>query len=100
ATRLISAPSLHDALPILCAGARTGADHRGRAPFLGRRGEKGRPHSAITGTAGWATPLNGSPSTGYTPVPIPYAWLTSSAGAATQDRKSTRLNSSHVKISY
>src|SRR5690606_42163575 len=82
----IDPPSLHDALPISAAGAgrpgadragarRTGADHAGVRTTRARAGS-GAAGSGAAGTGG---------SDDHDPLP---------------DRKSTRLNSSHVKISY
>src|SRR5690606_41136302 len=34
------------------------------------------------------------------PDSVDFRWIRAGAGDGTQDRKSTRLNSSHVKISY
>src|SRR5690606_40261415 len=91
----LSPLALHDALPI-CGAAFTG---RGRSTPAGRR--------QALGVGGRGTPFPGRQSDaaaarrraavvpdrdGQAPV--------AGGGAAVGDRKSTRLNSSHVKISY
>src|SRR5690606_39724664 len=95
---LMSAPSLHDALPIL-------KGQRGGMVDLTFSG------AAFTGPTAFA-------EAGVTPADIDYASIYDSftitvliqledlgfcakgKGGAFVDRKSTRLNSSHVKISY
>src|SRR5690606_39411633 len=86
----ISARSLHDALPILRGGGSQGRDRAGKdARVQGRLPCAPRRHFADGGDrpAGPAHP--GAP-----------AAAAGRRGARDRDRKSTRLNSSHVKISY
>src|SRR3712207_7855756 len=77
ATTEIYTLSLHDALPI-CAGGRSGRDPDGRAVQRDRRD-----HARVA--AGRDDP---APAQGAEDDPL------------RQDRKSTRLNSSHANISY
>src|SRR5690606_41033206 len=82
--------SLHDALPISRAGARTGRGRRGRAAqeafTVLLRGERDDAVCSEPVEAGAEHRVEGEERDG--------------AGSPGRDRKSTRLNSSHVKISY
>src|SRR5699024_12715651 len=73
--------SLHDALPIYAGTARP-REH------LGQRGGHGEQHRAADGGRGPGDDLRRPPRTRRRP------------DQSVQDRKSTRLNSSHVSISY
>src|SRR5690606_41913841 len=79
--------SLHDALPISAAGP--ARSKPGPAPH--RRDGRGR-SSAMAETLNRATDND--------PLPFGPCCLRVRSGARRVDRKSTRLNSSHVKISY
>src|SRR5690606_41581439 len=70
--------SLHDALPICCCCSGSDALSNGR-------------RSCVT---------SGTPSGSGTPRPSTCTCRRCVASSAGRDRKSTRLNSSHVKISY
>src|SRR5690606_41993262 len=84
----IYTPSLHDALPISKEGRRRrGADEH--------RSVSGRKCGSAAGS-GAGSSAGGRQESGEERVPF----LASGAAAAVLDRKSTRLNSSHVKISY
>src|SRR5690606_41508728 len=83
--------SLHDALPISGLGGR-GRGERPREPPTGRGGE------AVQGSKRIADHVSiVHPTTDNGPEPGPQPC---GPGVAEKDRKSTRLNSSHVKISY
>src|SRR5207253_9949068 len=79
--------SLHDALPICCHGQTL--YHQGEpGAFLGR-------NLAVT----WQTG-EGSVIAARLGVPVVSDFRTADMAAGGKDRKSTRLNSSHVAISY
>src|SRR5690606_41844227 len=84
----LSTLSLHDALPI-CYGpaARATCAARSRRSAEGRRGPAGHAAGLSVPRAGAIPPWRRSPRDFF-------RWR------AALDRKSTRLNSSHVKISY
>src|SRR5690606_39802989 len=90
---------LHDALPIL----RCKTPHRQcRTPIVTRYGPKRCPLAHTAGYGGSdqrpsGLRRNGIPPTTTFSTP---AWSASGTDAPDPDRKSTRLNSSHVKISY
>src|SRR5690606_41180590 len=85
AAPMISTLSLHDALPIL--GDRNGPDRQPRTCRAGARAHSQRDRGAQR------------ESGGKPPHPL---WRQRQGGERGRalDRKSTRLNSSHVKISY
>src|SRR5690606_41150135 len=85
ATSAIYTLSLHDALPILLR--RTGSGRGVRGGRLRHDAVRTQPG---TGRGGRPRPVH-RPTAGDHPDP---------AGDDGEDRKSTRLNSSHVKISY
>src|SRR5690606_41950042 len=90
-------PSLRAALPICARGAAAAVPAAGGGCDGGSPGAAG--HGAAGGDAGWTAASDGAGCCRYdhrADVPT----TTGSAGAAERDRKSTRLNSSHVKISY
>src|SRR5690606_40374783 len=99
-TPVSSSLSLHDALPISRAGrsdARPTAERAGRGRPVSVRGASRR------GTRAFATGADGAIRTGSegpfkNPRPRPGSPVHDLSGQ--KDRKSTRLNSSHVKISY
>src|SRR5207249_10252064 len=89
-------PSLHDALPILRAPA--GVAHLeqqlGRLRFVH---ERTHPQAQGLHPLGKFTPRGATPGLSAPPLtPV----RRSPRGCASPDRKSTRLNSSHVSISY
>src|SRR5207244_12677020 len=93
----ISTPSLHDALPIFAGGfafmlAAVGPQPEYATTFL---------PAFILGGAGVGLTLGTLPAAATASLP-PGRFATGSAvfGMARQDRKSTRLNSSHQIISY
>src|SRR5690606_42070913 len=87
ATPALYTLSLHDALPILAALA--GAGDRPITAMVRRVSALGENNTV---NLEWGAPLPGVPcGSGY-----PYR----AVGTPGRDRKSTRLNSSHVKISY
>src|SRR5690606_41525315 len=87
--------SLHDALPISAgavAARLAGAGRRGRSTALrpgGRRARESRAGVLARGQGAGGAPRAAASAR---PVALPRA--------DAEDRKSTRLNSSHVKISY
>src|SRR5699024_12795132 len=89
-------PSLHDALPICEFGVDRDRAHvvqvclrdRGSVDLRGHQSAQHRSHSPTVRRC-WM--MGASVSSGGSRCPSP---------AAAQDRKSTRLNSSHVSISY
>src|SRR5207253_11270962 len=83
-TTLFSTLSLHDALPILLVAAQFGAF------FHNELNEKGESYMLYT--------LSGVPRETLAQFPLPRN--TALFSATFRDRKSTRLNSSHVAISY
>src|SRR5690606_39392117 len=88
ATAVMYTLSLHDALPISPDGAHAGDRDRGD----GDHHPRSDPALAVDDAVGvdvWDRDLD-QPRVGEVPA----------AGEHRQDRKSTRLNSSHVKISY
>src|SRR5690606_40653837 len=89
--------SLHDALPISRARPRTGPETRRRMfvlKLIARNALRHRLRTALT-VAGLLVAVI---AFGLLQTVID-AWH-AGAAAASRDRKSTRLNSSHVKISY
>src|SRR5207253_6015726 len=84
--------SLHDALPIWLPGLRPG-----RRPVPGRKGQGRRPEQsrAVRGRPGASRRHRGGRRGGDRRGPRGRG-----GGGAGGDRKSTRLNSSHVAISY
>src|SRR5690606_41658625 len=91
-------PSLHDALPILSDHQSTVIVHPPKATFNDPTPAVSLSHTDGTATTGFAAfSLNGG-NGGFDP---PSAQPDSERTAVISlDRKSTRLNSSHVKISY
>src|SRR5690606_39640687 len=88
-TTVTPSPSLHDALPISSLAIRSGAPERSENEPAARRRKKGRRTAS-------SPPCESGP-TGFANRPSAVRGAGPSADA---DRKSTRLNSSHVKISY
>src|SRR5207249_5213642 len=88
-TTHLSTLSLHDALPISISGTPTSA---GSFPFTVQ----------VTDTASHSASANLSVNVGNPVVSVAIASPANNAnhGIAHVDRKSTRLNSSHVSISY
>src|SRR5690606_41241945 len=92
ATPQLSPLSLHDALPILEAD---GAAKPAEAPTPARPGGRTATRPSTTRSATRPAPTApAEKSEAATPAPAP------APAPAEKDRKSTRLNSSHVKISY
>src|SRR5690606_40486050 len=83
--------SLHDALPIWARQLASLASRTGRPSACSRSRPKGRPFNQVE-LALRITPLTGEIDPGVATPTGPEAPVS--------DRKSTRLNSSHVKISY
>src|SRR5207249_11987164 len=79
--------SLHDALPISSQSRAPGANTLASAPSMSsfRRSHRSAPERSMI-----------SPTVNAEKIPSPGP----SAGSQRKDRKSTRLNSSHVSISY
>src|SRR5690606_41517196 len=99
ATRQLSTPSLHDALPILptvTVAPRAVTSPRVR-PVVRPLFLTGMPNSAsVTPCTGPTARIDGV----MTPGDTGRATAASTRLSSGVDRKSTRLNSSHVKISY
>src|SRR5207249_10965301 len=90
-------PSLHDALPISSPADRGGTRARSRHALLPLDRPGPRPRQPCGDG-----PVRGPPPRPPAPVPAraPAAEARRLGAAARRDRKSTRLNSSHVSISY
>src|SRR5256885_9352344 len=97
ATTEIYTLSLHDALPISAARPRPAAEH---APFDRRRPPRARVHGqgALACAAGAAASRGSAAPRAR--LDLGAETRGPRAGARAQDRKSTRLNSSHLVISY
>src|SRR5207249_8415554 len=95
-----STPSLHDALPIYSPGEHEGPrdDHPG---FLGEAPMRTRGIEAheLDIHRPWRI-LNSWNAWRATPPPLPRWAIANRMRISDPDRKSTRLNSSHVSISY
>src|SRR5205807_7520940 len=99
ATPVLSTLSLHDALPIFDQPrhAARAADLAGSAQRIVQHFVDGRDQ---TGLGGEKLPLRRAGVPDGPPQPIGHAKLPSLRPTADRDRKSTRLNSSHLVISY
>src|SRR5690606_41396062 len=88
ATTEIYTLSLHDALPIYERGGKAQCGHARRAAAAGARGRRlhGNPARPVGRSGGSRSRAGARPA--------------GAGGRTGRDRKSTRLNSSHVKISY
>src|SRR5690606_39804157 len=89
---------LHDALPIcwLVSRSRAVLAPRRSSQLTTARGTRGSSSTPVysTGTSRWTTPVVSRRLCGSSSAVVLLV------GTALRDRKSTRLNSSHVKISY
>src|SRR5690606_41473621 len=92
ATTELNSVSLHDALPISSADAAAGMTSRSAAArTTARTAERGDRQTAGRGAANAFCAPDMETSSNRLPLRVE---------TARRDRKSTRLNSSHVKISY
>src|SRR5205807_10468793 len=80
--------SLHDALPIFVVLGI--ADHGHRAPAFSRSSD----HAAALRTPSWGS------SRSLARASTTWGWARNGSSNVARDRKSTRLNSSHLVISY
>src|SRR5690606_41306965 len=90
--------SLHDALPIFVTGTTATVDKSGNVSY-----SSGSIKRAIGNllTGGWTTTLSNSNFSELYKAPVGKGVMKIPGyGKYFEDRKSTRLNSSHVKISY
>src|SRR5690606_39950744 len=98
APRHLSPLSLHDALPIFCLDARSG--HQPTPAPVSRTRPAGPSLIARSGTSAISP---GLAPTKRSRIRLRFVFRTQAKPPQVQphvDRKSTRLNSSHVKISY
>src|SRR5205814_8524390 len=90
--------SLHDALPIFGSACGGGSDHKG--DNAAAKSPQNVEQGPATGAAQSATPGDDA-NAANNPAAAPQAAAGTNAGpSAAPDRKSTRLNSSHLGISY